>query len=87
MLAEEVKDFSKYLMCPMPGSLVSLDVSAGDVVVAGQQLAVVEAMKMQNVLRAEKNSVVKSVSCVQGDRLKVDQILLEFEPADIVPAV
>lgn len=79
MHAPVVKDYSKFLVCPMPGSLVSLDCEAGQTVTEGQALATVEAMKMQNVLRAQKSGVIKSVLVKQGDRLKVDQILVEFE--------
>jgi len=72
-------DLSRFLIAPMPGLLVRLDVGAGDAVEAGQPLAVVEAMKMENILRAEKSGRVKSVSAVTGDSLAVDQVILEME--------
>ena len=72
-------DLSKFLIAPMPGLLVRLDVKAGDKVEAGQALAVVEAMKMENILRAEKTAVVKSVSAEAGASLQVDQVILELE--------
>lgn len=79
MLPKEVVDMSKYLVSPMPGSLISVAVTKGDSVEEGQELAVVEAMKMQNVLRAEKRGIVKSVAVSAGETLAVDQIILEFE--------
>ena len=72
-------DLSRFLIAPMPGLLVRLDVVAGDAVEAGQPLAVVEAMKMENILRAEKSGRVKSVSAATGDSLAVDQVILEME--------
>ena len=72
-------DTSKFLLCPMPGLIVSVSVEAGDEVKAGQALAVVEAMKMENILRAEKDATVKSVKAVAGDSLAVDAIIIEFE--------
>ncbi|MBY0581780.1 MAG: acetyl/propionyl/methylcrotonyl-CoA carboxylase subunit alpha, partial [Sphingomonas sp.] len=72
-------DLSRFLLCPMPGLLMRLDVGAGDKVEIGQPLAVVEAMKMENILRAEKAGVVKSVSARQGDSLAVDAVILEIE--------
>ena len=72
-------DLSKFLVSPMPGLLVRLDVAAGDKVEAGQPLAVVEAMKMENILRAEKTATVKSVAAATGDSLAVDQVILELE--------
>ncbi len=72
-------DTSKYLLCPMPGLIVSVAVGVGDIVKAGQVLAVVEAMKMENILRAEKDATVKSVSAAAGDSLAVDAVILEFE--------
>lgn len=81
MRPREVKDFSKFLLCPMPGTLISLDVKEGQQVEVGQQLAVVEAMKMQNVLRAPKAGVIKSVFSSSGSHLKVDQKILEFADA------
>jgi propionyl-CoA carboxylase alpha chain len=72
-------DLSRFLIAPMPGLLVRLDVQASDAVEAGQPLAVVEAMKMENILRAEKTGRVKSVSAVVGDSLAVDQVILEME--------
>ncbi|MBP8932319.1 MAG: acetyl/propionyl-CoA carboxylase subunit alpha, partial [Paracoccus sp.] len=72
-------DTSKFLLCPMPGLVVKINVAAGDEVQEGQALATVEAMKMENILRAEKKSVVKSVSAAPGQSLKVDDIILEFE--------
>eukprot|EP00605_Chrysophyceae_sp_TOSAG23-4_P001472 GSChrysophyteH1.ASY1.ANO1.1608.1 assembled CDS len=74
-----VVDVSKFLLCPMPGTLISCDIEVGQRVEIGQELAVVEAMKMQNVLRAEKAGVVKSVQAVAGDTLRVDAIIMEFE--------
>jgi len=79
MLPEEKVDVSKYLLCPMPGKVVSCAVQAGQRVEVGQELAVVEAMKMQNVLRAEKAGIIKSVNAKAGDTLKVDAVILEFE--------
>ena len=72
-------DTSKFLLCPMPGLIVSVSVEAGDEVKAGQALAVVEAMKMENILRAEKDATVKSVMAVAGDSLAVDAVIIEFE--------
>lgn len=72
-------DLSKFLLCPMPGLLMRLDVAAGDKVEAGQPLAVVEAMKMENILRAEKAGTVKSVNAKPGDSLAVDEVILEME--------
>ncbi|MFW2851503.1 biotin carboxylase N-terminal domain-containing protein [Sphingomonas sp. TX0543] len=72
-------DLSKFLIAPMPGLLVRLDVKEGDKVEAGQPLAVVEAMKMENILRAEKSAVVKAVNAAAGESLQVDQVILELE--------
>ncbi len=79
MIEKVPPDMSKYLICPMPGLLVALNVGEGDKVEAGQPLAVVEAMKMENILRAEKSGVVKSVNAKQGESLAVDAIILEME--------
>ncbi|RJF85867.1 acetyl-CoA carboxylase biotin carboxylase subunit [Sphingomonas cavernae] len=79
MIEKIPPDLSRFLLCPMPGLLVSLNVGAGDKVEAGQPLAVVEAMKMENILRAEKAGVVKSVSAKAGDSLAVDAVILEME--------
>ncbi len=71
-------DMSKYLLCPMPGLVVSIAVTEGEAVKAGQVLAVVEAMKMENVLRAERDGTIAKVSAKAGDSLAVDQVILEF---------
>ena len=72
-------DMSKYLLCPMPGQVVRVDVKEGDVVEDGQTLAIVEAMKMENVLKAEKRARVAKVHVVPGAVLAVDAVMLEFE--------
>ncbi len=79
MIAKVAPDMSRYLLCPMPGLVVSVAVTAGDRVEAGQVLATVEAMKMENILRAEKSATVKSVAAVAGDSLAVDAVIMEFE--------
>jgi propionyl-CoA carboxylase alpha chain len=79
MIAKIPPDLSKFLLCPMPGLLMRLDVGEGDKVEAGQPLAVVEAMKMENILRAEKAGVVKTVNAAPGDSLAVDAVILEME--------
>jgi propionyl-CoA carboxylase alpha chain len=78
MIEKVPPDLSKYLICPMPGLLTGLHVAEGDKVEAGQPLAVVEAMKMENILRAEKAGIVKSVNAKPGDSLAVDAVILEF---------
>ena len=72
-------DLSKFLIAPMPGLLVRLDVAEGDKVEAGQPLAVVEAMKMENILRAAKTGTVKTIAAKTGDSLAVDAVILELE--------
>ena len=71
-------DTSKFLLCPMPGLVVSIGVAAGQEVKAGETLAVVEAMKMENVLRAERDGTVAAVRAKAGDSLSVDAVILEF---------
>jgi propionyl-CoA carboxylase alpha chain len=72
-------DMSKYLVSPMPGLLVSLAVEEGDVINAGQELAVLEAMKMENTLLAERDGVVARIHYAPGASLAVDDIILELE--------
>jgi propionyl-CoA carboxylase alpha chain len=79
MIEKIPPDLSKYLICPMPGLLTALHVQAGDKVEAGQPLAIIEAMKMENILRAEKSGTVKVVNAAAGESLPVDAIILEME--------
>jgi propionyl-CoA carboxylase alpha subunit len=72
-------DTSKMLLCPMPGLVVKIDVSEGDEVQEGQALCTIEAMKMENILRAEKQGVVSKVNAAAGDSLAVDDVIMEFE--------
>ncbi|KAF1321588.1 Acetyl-coa carboxylase, biotin carboxylase subunit, partial [Globisporangium splendens] len=72
-------DTSNLLLCPMPGMLISVAVEEGQHVELGQELAVVEAMKMQNVLRSEKKGVIKAIKHKAGASLKVDEVILEYE--------
>jgi propionyl-CoA carboxylase alpha chain len=78
MLEKVAPDMSKYLLSPMPGLLVSLVVQEGQEVKAGQELAVVEAMKMENLLRAERDAKVAKLHAKPGDSLSVDQVIVEF---------
>jgi propionyl-CoA carboxylase alpha chain len=71
-------DTSSLLLCPMPGLIVSIAVNEGDEVQEGQTLAVVEAMKMENVLKAERKGVVSRIPVKAGDSLAVDEIIMEF---------
>jgi propionyl-CoA carboxylase alpha chain len=71
-------DTSKFLLCPMPGLVVSLAVSEGQEVAAGDALCVVEAMKMENVLKAERDAIVAKIRAKPGDSLNVDAVILEF---------
>jgi propionyl-CoA carboxylase alpha chain len=72
-------DTSKLLLCPMPGLIVKVDVAEGDEVQEGQPLVTVEAMKMENILRAEKKGVVAKINAGPGDSLAVDDVIMEFE--------
>ncbi len=72
-------DTSKMLLCPMPGLIVKIDVEVGQEVQDGQALCTVEAMKMENILRAERKGVVAKINAAPGDSLAVDEVILEFE--------
>ena len=78
MPIKEKADTSKFLLCPMPGMVVSLAVDVGQDVRAGDTLCVVEAMKMENVLKAERDGKVTKVLAKPGDSLNVDAVILEF---------
>lgn len=79
MLPKPEIDMAKWLLSPMPGKLISVDVKEGQKVFAGQALAVVEAMKMQNVLRAEKDGIIGKVLVKDGATLAVDEEIIEFQ--------
>jgi propionyl-CoA carboxylase alpha chain len=72
-------DTSKMLICPMPGLVVAIQVSEGDEVQDGQPLATIEAMKMENILRAERKAKVAKINAKAGDSLAVDAVIMEFE--------
>jgi propionyl-CoA carboxylase alpha chain len=79
MIEKEPPDLSRLLLAPMPGLLTKLDVAVGDKVEPGQPVAVMEAMKMENILRAPKAAKVKATPAKAGDSLAVDQVIVEFE--------
>jgi propionyl-CoA carboxylase alpha chain len=78
MPVKAAADMSKFLLCPMPGLMKTIHTGEGQEVKAGDALAVVEAMKMENILRAERDGVVKKVNAKPGDSLAVDAVILEF---------
>ena len=80
MMPEKVApDTSKLLLCPMPGLIVKIDVEEGDEMQEGQALCTVEAMKMENILRAERKGTVTKINAAAGDSLAVDDVIMEFE--------
>jgi propionyl-CoA carboxylase alpha chain len=79
MPVKAAPDTSKMLLCPMPGLVVRIDVGEGDEVYDGQALCMVEAMKMENVLRAERKATVARILARPGDSLAVDAVIMEFE--------
>ncbi len=79
MLEKLPPDTSKFLLCPMPGLVTKIMVEVGDEVQEGQALATVEAMKMENILKAERKGVVRAVKAAAGSSLKVDEVIMEFE--------
>ena len=76
---KEKPDLSKLIISPMPGLVVSVDVAVGDEVQEGEAVCIVEAMKMQNIIRAEASSTVKAVNVAAGDSVAADMIMIEFE--------
>ena len=79
MIPRKDEDKSKFLLSPMPGLLTSILVKERDKVEENQPLAIIEAMKMENIIKAEKASKIKKIKCANGDSLEVDQVILEFE--------
>jgi propionyl-CoA carboxylase alpha chain len=79
MPKKEPADTSKLLLCPMPGLVVSIAVVEGQDVTAGETLAVIEAMKMENVLRADRDLRVARILAKAGDSLAVDAAIMEFQ--------
>ncbi len=71
-------DGSRFLLCPMPGLVKSIAVKVGQEVKTGEQLCIVEAMKMENVLIAERDATVKAILAKEGDSLAVDAVIIEF---------
>jgi propionyl-CoA carboxylase alpha chain len=75
---KQAADTSKMVLSPMPGLVVTLDVATGQEVRSGEQVAIIEAMKMQNIIRAERDGVVKAVNAKAGDSVAADEVLIEF---------
>jgi len=75
---KQAADTSKMVLSPMPGLVVTLDVAVGQEVRSGEQVAIIEAMKMQNIIRAERDGVVKAVNSKAGDSVAADEVLIEF---------
>ena len=79
MLEEEVVDFSKYLLAPMPGKIVSINIKNGQKIKSGENLLILEAMKMENLITATKDTKIKKINVIVNDAVEVDQILIEFD--------
>ena len=79
MIEKAPPDLSRLLLAPMPGLVTRLDVKTGDKVEPGQPVAVMEAMKMENILRAPKAATVKATPVKAGESVAVDQVIVEFE--------
>ena len=79
MIEKLPPDTSRLLLCPMPGMIVKVDVAEGEEVQEGQALCTVEAMKMENILRAEKKCTVSQINVSAGESLSVDDVIMEFE--------
>ena len=79
MLEEEVADLSKYLLEPMPGKIVSINVKDGQKIKSGENLLILEAMKMENLITATKDTKIKKINVKVNDAVDVDQILIEFD--------
>ena len=78
MIERKAADGSRALLCPMPGLVKAIAVKVGQKVKAGEQLCIVEAMKMENVLNAERDATVKAILVKEGDSLAVDAVMMEF---------
>ena len=78
MPAKKLSGSEKAVRCPMPGLVVSIAVTEGQEVKAGETLAVVEAMKMENILRAERDGIIKKIRVKPGDSVAVDAVIMEF---------
>jgi propionyl-CoA carboxylase alpha chain len=78
MPVKAITDSGKAVRCPMPGLIIAIAVTQGQEVKAGETLAVVEAMKMENVLRAERDGIVKAIMVKPGDSVAVDAVIMEF---------
>ena len=79
MLEEEVEDLSKYLLAPMPGKIVSINVKDGQKIKSGENLLILEAMKMENLITATKDAKIKKINVKSNDAVEADQILIEFD--------
>ena len=79
MIPRKEEDKSKLLLAPMPGLLVSILIKEGQTVDENEPLAIIEAMKMENIIKSEKKVTIKKINCKEGDSLEVDQIILEFD--------
>ena len=79
MIEEEAKDLSKFLLAPMPGKIVSINVKDGQKIKSGENILVLEAMKMENLITATKDVKIKKINVKANDAVEVDQILIEFD--------
>ena len=79
MIEKVVTKDTKVIKCPMPGLVVSVDIEEGQSVEDGDKLCVVEAMKMENIIRSEASGTIKKIHCKEGDSLATDEVMIEFE--------
>ena len=79
MIEEEATDLSKFLLAPMPGKIVSININDGQKVKSGENLLVLEAMKMENLITSTKDTKIKKINVKLNDAVEVDQILIEFD--------
>ena len=79
MIEEDVVDLSKFLLAPMPGKIVSINVKDGQKIKSGENLLILEAMKMENLITADKDTKIKKINVKPNDAVEVDQVLIEFD--------